>query len=365
MRFPRNVVLGGWLFILIGGCAWFGSETPPEWILSPQSTFPAEQFLTGMGEADSREQAEKRAYVAVARVFSANIQAQSMDRESYAIQETGNTSRTRRELQLDHRTRVTTSKVLENVKVLDIWYQPSTRHFFALAGLDRRHAEQTIMDRLRDLDLTIENMVQQGRSHIQKIQRIRGYKQALILLTDRETLNADLRVIRKSGESQPPLYRIPDIQREFQDFVANEVAISVSMEGENSEELERAILEGLKEEGLLGGPAYSLTEGKRETEDVSIVGQGKLWTVDLPDPIFKYVRWCGDIDIYVNPSYRLIGVISRTGREGHITEKEAKVRASHAMQKVISKEIAQILTQSIFDENLDSSQSLNIPKSCP
>ena len=153
MRFPRNGVLGGWLFILIGGCAWFGSEAPPEWILSPHSTYPAEQFLTGMGEAESREQAERRAYAAVARVFSANVQARSMDRESYAIQETGKTSRTQRELQLDHRTQVTTSKVLENVKILDVWFNSSTRHFFALAGLDRRQAEQTIMDRLERFGL--------------------------------------------------------------------------------------------------------------------------------------------------------------------------------------------------------------------
>jgi hypothetical protein len=365
MRFPRNGVLGGWLFILIGGCAWFGSEAPPEWILSPHSTYPAEQFLTGMGEAESREQAERRAYAAVARVFSANVQAQSMDRESYAIQETGKTSRTQRELQLDHRTQVTTSKVLENVKVLDVWFNSSTRHFFALAGLDRQQADQTIMDRLRDLDLTIENLVHQGRTHNQKIQRIRGYKQALARLAVRETLNADLRVIRNSGESQPPPYRIPDIQREFQDFVANELIILISIEGENQEEMGRAILEGLKEEGLLGDTAYSLTEDKRGTEDLAIVGQAKLWTIDLPDPLFKYVRWCGDIDIYENPSQRLIGVISETGREGHITEQEARVRANGAMQQVLSREVARLLTQSIFEEKNAESKIQRKSKACP
>jgi hypothetical protein len=95
-----------------------------------------------MGEAESREQAERRAYAAVARVFSANVQSRAMDQESYAIQETGQTRRTQRELQLDHRTQVTTNKVLENVKVLVVWYQSSTRRFFALARLDRRQAEQ-------------------------------------------------------------------------------------------------------------------------------------------------------------------------------------------------------------------------------
>lgn len=363
MRFLQNGVVGG-VLILIAGCAWLGSEVPPEWILSPHSRYPVEQFLTGMGEAESRDQAERRAYAAVARVFSAHVQARSMDRESYVIQETGKTSRTRRELQLDQRTQVTTSKVLENVKILDAWYQPSTRHFFALAGLDRPQAEQAILERVRDWDSIIEDMINQGRSHPRKIQRIHGYKQAMSLLNTRKQLNADLRVIRISGESQPPPFRLPDIQREFQDFVANEVIIWVSMKGENREQLERAILEGLKQEGLLGTMASMLNEGMSGNEDMSIVGQAKLWTIDLPDPLFKYVRWCGDIDIYENPSHRLIGVISETGREGHITEREARVRANGAMQQVLSREVSRLLTRSIFEEKNAAAKIQRKSKAC-
>lgn len=353
------------MFILIGGCAWLGSEPLPGWILSPHSTYPSEQFLTGMGEAKSRDQAERRAYVAVARVFSANIRAQSVDRESYATQETGRTSRTRRGLQLDQRTQVITSKVLENVKILDTWYQPSTRHFFALAGLDRQQAEQAILERVRDWDATIEDMVNQGRSHPRKIQRIRGYKQALSLLNTRKQVNADLRVIRISGKSQPPPYRLTDIQREFQDFMANEVTISVSMKGENREQLERAILEGLKQEGIPGVMASVLNVGVSGTEDVVIVGQAKLWMIDLPDPLFTYVRWCGDIDIYENSPYRLIGVISETGREGHITEQEARVRANGAMQHVLGREVSRLLTQSTFEEKNAKARIQRKAKACP
>jgi hypothetical protein len=365
LRFPRKQILSVGLCLGIGACAWFGAEAPPEWIVSPQSVYPAEQFLTGMGEASNRGQAEKRAYAAVARIFSANVQARSRDQESYATQETGSRSRTQRTLQLDQVTQVTTSKVLKNVKILDTWYQPSTRQFFALAGLDRQQAEQIIMDRLSDWDLTIENGLAQGRSGAQKIQRIRAYKQALTLLVERENLNADLRVIRNSGKSQPPPVRIPDVQREFQDFVSKEVVIFVSMEGENREEIERAILEGLKQEGLLGRTASNMDQRIPGTEDVTILGQSKLWTIDLPDPLFTYVRWCGDIDIYDTPSHQVIGVISETGREGHITEQEARVRASGAMQQVLGEEVARLLTQSIFEEAMTEPKTPRKPKACP
>ena len=347
--------------MLAGGCAWFGRETPPEWIMSPHQSYPAERYLTGIGEAESRAQAEKRAYAAVARVFSAQVNTQSMDHETYSIQESRVGSQTRRELQLDQRTQVTTSKALENVQILDLWYQPSTRHFWALAGLDRQQAEKAILERLQEWDTKIENMIHQGRTHPQKIQRIRGYKEAMILLADRDTLNTDLRVIRTSGDSLPSSYRIPEIQREFMDFVAQNLVISVAIEGEYHEDIERAILEGLKQEGLLGRSADSKSS---KVADLAIVGQGQFWTVNLPDPLFKYVRWCGDIDIYENPSHRLIGVISETGREGHVTEKEARIRASKIMQEVISKEIARLLTRSVFSVEPDPSLSQRVPNAC-
>jgi hypothetical protein len=58
-------------------------------------------------------------------------------------------------------------------------------------------------------------------------------------------------------------------------------------------------------------------------------------------------------------------VISRSGREGHITEKEAQVRASKVMQEVISQEVARLLTQSVFSAEPESSNSQNIPNACP
>src|SRR5690606_11207990 len=167
-----------------------------------------------------------------------------------------------------------------------------------LAGLDRQHAEQVLLERLSSLDAAIGHSLNQARKHAQKIQRIRGYAQTLDLLRQRREVNNDLRVVGKNGEQLPPLSPLPEVQREFQDFVADELIISVEIEGEHHEELERAILEGLKQEGLLGGVAKSNLEAQYHAEDLAIQGRTKLWTVDLPDPLFTYVRWCADLNIY-------------------------------------------------------------------
>jgi len=351
--------------LVLSGCWLRSSPTPPDWVLSPQADYPADRYLVGMGEGSTRDQAEKRAYAAVARIFSANVQAKSLDQESYSLKETNDQSSTQRTLLIDHLTQVTTSKLLENVKVMESWYRELDQQFFVLAGLNRHQTEQLLVERLSDLDLSIEGFVTQGRTHPQKIYRIQGYKQALVLLQQRVGMNTDLRVIRASGEGILPPYTRHQLQSEFMDFVANHLVISVVMEGENHVELERAIWEGLKREGLLASARERESIIPGTQADVSISGTGRLWVVDLPDPLFRYVRWCGDVQIHETKSGRLVGVISRSGREGHITENEARIRASKMMQDVIAKEVARLLTESVFSAEPVLSTSQSVPNACP
>ena len=351
--------------LVLSGCWLRSTPTPPDWVFNPQTAYPADRYLVGMGEGSSRDQAEKRAYGAVARIFSANVQAKSLDQESYSLKETNEQSSTKRTLHIDHLTQVTTTKLLENVKVLESWYRQLDQQFFVLAGLDRHQTEKLLVERLNDLDLTIESLVTQGRTHPQKIHRIQGYKEALGLLQQRQEMNTDMRVIRASGEGIPPPYTSQQLQTEFMDFVANHLVISVVMKGENHEELERAIEEGLKREGLLASAREGHSLMPETQADISISGTGRLWVVDLPDPLFRYVRWCGDVQIHETESGRLVGVISRSGREGHITENEARIRAGKVMQEVIAKEVARLLTQSVFSAEPDLSNSQSVPNACP
>jgi hypothetical protein len=351
--------------LLMSGC-WLQNLTPPPgWVITPQAAYSTDRYLVGMGEGSTREQAEQRAYAAVARIFSADVQARSLDQESYTRKEIDDRSSTKRMLHIDHLTQVTTDRLLENVKILESWTRKSTGQFFILAGLDRPQTETMLVEQLQDLDASIADSVTQGRTHSQKIHRIQGYKQALALLHQRIRMNRDLRVIRASGEGQPLPYTPHDLQREFIDFVANHLVISVIIKGENHEELERAIWEGLKQEGLLAGAQERDSMMPEAGADILISGTGRLWPVDLPDPLFRYVRWCGDVQIREVESGRLVGVISQSGREGHITEQEARMRAGKVMQEVIAREVARQLTRSVFSGEEDSPNGQSLPAACP
>ncbi|MFO0768729.1 MAG: hypothetical protein U0231_18555 [Nitrospiraceae bacterium] len=85
-------------------------------------------------------------------IFKAEITAQAKDWESYLVVEQRGQTSTERRLTLDNVTQVTTDKVLENVLVLDTWFDQKKRQYYALAGMNRAQAEASMVERLNELD---------------------------------------------------------------------------------------------------------------------------------------------------------------------------------------------------------------------
>jgi len=149
MNRGRQAVLSAFVLVIIAGCGWFGGATRPSWVDGGSPQFPSTQYLTGVGQADSRPQATEQAYAAVSKIFKAEITAQAKDWESYLVVESRGQTRTERRLTLDTVTRVTTDKVLENVQVLDTWFDQTTRQYYALAGMNRAQAESAMESEAR------------------------------------------------------------------------------------------------------------------------------------------------------------------------------------------------------------------------
>ena len=117
-------------------------------------------------------------------------------------------------------------------------------------------------------------------------------------------------------------------------------------------------MEGLSREGF-----YTVNQNPRlantdqntgitqpEKADLLIKGSATMWNADLPDPRFVYVRWCADLLVIEDKPQRIIGVVSRSGREGHLTQGEAFARASKAMQAAVVSDVTKALSVFIYGE---------------
>ncbi len=334
------------VMLLLAGCGWIGGSSRPSWVDGGSAQFPSTQYLVGVGQADSRPQATEQAYAAVSRIFKAEITAQAKDWESYLVVESRGQTSTERKLVLDHVTRVTTDKVLENVQVLDTWFDQKTRQYYALAGMNRAQAESAMLERLADLDRSIQTDVTEARQAQDKLSHVRHLKQAAKNLVLREAYNTDLRTIRSNGQGHPAAYRVAELTAELERFLAANLGMALEVAGEQAEPLERALIEGLTREGfsVVGhGPGSAQAA-------LLISATVRTWPIEVPDPHFRYVRWCADAVIEEISTRRVIGAMSKGGKEGHVTEREASAKAVRVMQQEFSSDLAHAVAAHLYGE---------------
>ncbi|GJL55238.1 MAG: hypothetical protein NPIRA02_23700 [Nitrospirales bacterium] len=343
------------------GCALWDDRSRPDWVDGISLEFSPETYLLGTGEGDTRAVAEQRAYASVARIFHAHVQTQLQDNETYSQVDQNNHTKTSRQLTLDHLTHVSTKKVLADVKVLEAWSRPDDGQHFVLAGLDRAKTERVLRAHIAKYDQAIQHHMEDGRTGVNVVTKLRGLKRALRDMRLRQVVNTDLQIVSLTGATIPAPYTLASIQRELDAYLLNDVRIDVQVTGEQQPQLSQAIWDGLIHEGFVtrdtqhpdsisDNSEQPIDASHHERPDFRIIATSRLEDLRLNDPLFTYVRWCSDLQVIESREQRVIGAVSRSGREGHITQHEARVRATQAMQKAVSMEIAQLLARFIYDK---------------
>lgn len=363
IRCTRIVAIVG--SVLAVGCAW--GQSKPAWIDGVSPDYPSSQYLTGVGQGDNRAAADDRAYAALARIFKAEVSAQSKDWESYLVVEQRGTSRDERKLTLDHLTRVSTDKVLENATIVDRWYDAKKNLHYALGGMHRAQAETAFMERLTDLDRTIQSDVDEAHQTSDRLAKVRALRRAARNLVLRETYNADLRVIRASGQGTAAAYRVQDLTRELEEYLSSHLVLAVSVTGDHVEPVQRALTEGLIKEGLrvaTVAPGTEMPAAASPSPELLIRGMVRVWPIDVRDPQFMYVRWCSDFEVVDVAGQQIVGAISKGGKEGHLSEREATAKVIRVMQQDLSGDVAKAIAAHIYGESELPAEAIR-PAGCP
>ncbi len=345
------------VLLLVAGCA--SLQPSPDWVAGTKaSAYPDDQYLIGVGQADSRPVAEDRAYAAVSRIFKAEVTSQAKDWESYlALENRGNTEIERR-LTVDSVTKVSTDKVLENVKIAETWRDAGTGLHSALAVMNRAAAQASLRARIAELDESAGRDVQSARGAADKYLKVRGLRRAIRTLITRDAYNGDLRVV--TGRTVAPAYSVAALTGELEKLLNDSLVVSVEVEGEQAEAVRQAVMEGLAREGL---PVTARAAADSGTADLLVKGTARIWPAELPDPRFRYAKWCADFVIVNREDGRMLGSVARSGREGHLNIPEAKGRALKSLQQEVSSAVAKSLAEHILGDPL--SDGVTLPARCP
>lgn len=347
---------------ITSGCTWLFGKGKPTWVDGQSSEYPPTHYLTGVGQADNRSGAEDQAYAAVARIFKAEVASQVKDWESYVVVENHGIANAKRRLTIDSVTQVSTDKVLENVRIMDNWYDSDHKLHHALAVMNRSQADASLADKVLALDGAIAADITEARQTTDKLVKVRALLQAGRNLVLREAYNTDLRVIRVSGQGTPSAYRANELFSELEQFLATNLVLAVHVSGDQVELAQRALVEGLLREGLhVTTKPHGADAGSPE---LLVRGTVRFFPIDVGDPQFKYVRWCSDFKVTDVVTGQVIGTVARGGREGHLTAREATAKTLRVMQHVVSSDVAKAIAAHIFGDDA-LPVSTETPAGCP
>jgi hypothetical protein len=334
-----------------GGCAWVRGKGKPTWVDGRSLDYPSGQYLTGVGQADMRSRAEDRAYAAVARIFKAAVASQAKDQEVYSIIEHRGIANAERRLTIDSVTNVSTDKVIENVRIMDNWYDSDNELHYALAVMNRSQAEASLMEKLEELDRTITAEIVTARQTEEKLVKVRALLKAGRNSMLREAFNTDLRVIRHSGQGMPSAYRPSELFRELEQFLAVNLALAIHVTGDQPELAQHALVEGLLREGL--HVRTQTSEADTGSPELLVRGTVQLVPIKVGDPHFKYVRWCSGFEVLNVVTGHVIGAVARGGKEGHLTDGEAMAKTLRVMQQEVSSDVAKAIAAHILDDEAE------------
>ncbi len=339
-----TVYAAGILILLITSLV--HAEKQPVWITNPTSPYPEQEYLVGVGEGDTPKAAEDRAYGVIARIFKAEIDSRTTELEKYLQIETKGKTEVQRHVAIEEMTKVTSEKVLENVKIAERWQDKTTARYYALAAINRSHAAAVLRERVNSLDAEAKGLIKTAKETADKFEKIKTLRKAIRALISRDVYNTDLRVVNPAGKGLENLINLTDITLELEVFLAKEFNVYVAVAGDNSSTVKKAVIDGLSREGF----SVLRKEAEANMADLLIIGEAALWKADIPDPKWKYVRWCSDFQLIDTKNGKTFGNISRSGKEGHLTLSEAENKAMRVMQKEIAFAISGQAANFIYGE---------------
>jgi len=68
----------------------------------------------------------------------------------------------------------------------------------------------------------------------------------------------------------------------------------------------------------------------------------------MRDPQFKFVRWCSDFEVVDLASQRVVGALSKGGKEGHLSVREATAKVVRVMQQEFSADVAKAIATHVY-----------------
>ena len=217
-------------------------------------------YLCGLGTGNSQRAADNDARAELARIFESQVQAVVKSFDSAARTISSKTGEQWIEASaVSQMSLVSTDRNVSMSEIADRWADGNGT-FYTLAVIDRAKAANALREQIQAKDATVGAQLEAAKAAPDKLKRLRSLKQAVTAFVHRETMNADLRVVRTDGRGIPSPYAMGDLTA-LLDEAAGDLSFGLALAGAGAEELRSCLEEALTARG------YQIEANVDEDED--------------------------------------------------------------------------------------------------
>jgi hypothetical protein len=322
---------------LFNGCKSLTGGTP-DWLANPQSVYPESEYLVAIGEGDTRRAAENTAAAHLSRIFEAHIESD----ERLLDQSRETNESFERTIDFTSDINILSAQTLYNIQHAEAWTDGKGR-VHAVAYLDRRKTAALYRDKIDRQTSQVHFLCTHAEETDDLLKKFANLRAAVRHAQEARYLLRQLKVIHPPAvPGATPGYTERRIRRDLAE-TAKQIRVQINIDGDvNDDRRITAVLDELvtRYGFVVGKPAVLKMEGRVAVNDT---GQR---TADL-----VFVRYELIMQIKDATGTMLVSVTEK-GREGHVSLKEAQVRAFRTLENAIDSKGAGRL-DAYFDSLVD------------
>ena len=185
--------------LLLAGCA-TNPGAQPDWVAGDSATYKNSQYLLGRGEGATQEEARDRARADLAKIFQVEVSVRSEDVQKF---KSSGTEAGQYESQASRRITTRTDQIVPGILIAELWQDPTTKNFHALAILPRLQTATSLRQQIAQLDDATGNYIEQSRHSNDLFLKIAAANHAVQAQHERSALQKSLQVVDITGRGVP------------------------------------------------------------------------------------------------------------------------------------------------------------------
>lgn len=242
---PSAFAAFAFMLSLLPGCA--SKPATPDWVAGDSARFNSAQYLIGRGQASTQEEAKDRARADVAKVFQVAVVASSEDVQRSKSDSTG---ASQYEQQASRSISTRTDQIIRGIQIAELWQDPVTKNFYALAVLPRLQAAASLRQQISQLDEATADHIEQSRKSSDLFQKIAAASLAVETQREHESLQKSLQVVDPTGRGSESKWNSAKLQSDL-DELLKRVRIASQVTSDSTPGLAEVVAGALANAGFM------------------------------------------------------------------------------------------------------------------